>query len=392
MPDRSDSGVDDLDINYMRRALALAERGRGRVSPNPLVGCVLVQGGRIVGQGWHSRAGAPHAEVEALRSAGADAAGATAYVTLEPCSHYGRTPPCTDALLAAGVTRVVVAALDPDPRVDGGGAEQLRRAGVTVVTGVLEAEAFRQNEVFRTNQLKRRPFVLYKSAMSLDGKSAVGAGPARWITGPESRRLVHEWRDEHAAIGVGVGTVLADDPSLTTRLPEGRTPIKVIFDSGLRTPPDARLFAPDDAGKAARVILVASDTQVAGNGDATRRARALRAAGAELLLVPGGGGRPELGPALERLLNLGVTSLLLEGGGTLAWSFLQARLIDRVAWFVAPTLIGGEGIPGPLAGAGALTMNDAVGLTEVSVATVGADLLVTGYPHYQAPTTRRSET
>lgn len=386
---------------YMRRALELAERGRGRVSPNPLVGCVIVNEGQIVSEGWHSQAGEPHAEAVALFEAGPAAAGATAYVTLEPCDHHGRTPPCTDALIQAGVRRVVIAALDPNPQVNGAGAERLRQAGIEVVTGVLQDEANLQNEVFRTNQLLGRPFVLYKTAMSLDGKVAVGEGPARWITGDSARALVHEWRNEYDAIGVGIGTVVADDPSLTTRLADpnkstltgapsgpsaltgpGRTPVKVIFDSNLRTPPHARLFEPGPDGEAPRVIVVAAESALQRNPHATPLLRTLLNRGADVIFVPEHAGRPQLKAALSELLARGVTSLLLEGGGDLAWAFLEAELVDRVAWFVAPTLIGGVGTPGPVGGQGARTLADAVHLPDLNVQMVGSDLLVTGHPDY----------
>lgn len=384
----------------MRRALELAGRGRGRVSPNPMVGCVLVHSGEVVGEGWHSQAGQPHAEVMALREAGPNARGATAYVTLEPCDHQGRTPPCTEVLLRAGVQRVVVAAPDPNPLVNGAGIERLTRAGVEVVTGVLQDEANRQNEVFRTNQLLGRPFVLYKTAMSLDGKVSVRQGPARWITGDAARARVHEWRNEYDAIGVGIGTLLADDPSLTTRLADpnkstlsdtpnpsapglpGRTPVKVVFDPRLRTPPHARIFEPGPDGADARVIVVAAESTLHDNPHATPLLRALLNRGADVMFVPDQGGTPQLKPALKGLLERGVTSLLLEGGGGLAWAFLEAELIDRVAWFIAPTLIGGAGTPGPVGGAGVATIDDAVRLPDFQVEVVGSDMLVTGHPDY----------
>lgn len=392
------------DELYMRRALELAERGRGRVNPNPLVGCVLVVDDLIVGEGWHARAGEAHAEVVALHEAGPGAEGATAYVTLEPCDHHGRTPPCTEALIGAGVQRVVVASLDPDPRVNGAGVQRLRQAGLVVDTGVLQDEANLQNEVFRTNRMLGRPFVLYKTAMSLDGKVAVRGGPARWITGEAARTKVHRWRDEYDAIGVGIGTVLMDDPSLTTRIPEsprstlsgvtvepsggtagtppGRTPVRVIFDSDLRTPPNARLFETGPDGADARVIVVAGENVLQRNPDATPLLRQLLNRGADVIFAQEREGRPDLKAALRELLQRGVTSLLLEGGGELAAAFLEAELIDRVAWFVAPTLIGGAGVPGPLGGTGAASMDDAVSLPDLEVQVVGADLLLTGHPDY----------
>ena len=238
---------------FMVQALDLAEKGaekgRGRTSPNPLVGCVIVKDGEVIGRGWHERAGEPHAEVNALKRCGRRARkrteGATVYVTLEPCSHHGRTPPCTDALINAKVRRVVIAAEDPNPKVNG--IETLQSAGIEVVTGVLQSEAEQQNEVFRTVQRNQRPFVLYKTAMTLDGKIATRTGRSRWITGKAARDLVQVWRDELDAVAVGINTVLLDDPLLTSRLERGHTPTKVIFDSVARTPVDAKLFGPRPA-------------------------------------------------------------------------------------------------------------------------------------------------
>jgi len=364
------------DTAFMRQALALAERGRGRVSPNPLVGCVLVKGGEVVGEGWHAQAGGPHAEAGALAAAGEAARGATAYVTLEPCDHHGRTPPCTEALLAAGVSRVVAAAFDPDERVNGRGAERLKRAGVLVEVGLLADEAQRQNEVFLTSRMKRRPFVLYKTAMSLDGKIAVRTGRSRWITSEASRGMVHRWRDEFDAVAVGVNTVLLDDPALTTRLEGGRTPLKVVFDSVARTPVTARLFDPDPSGQPARVLLFVTEAAP------EARVEALAAAGAAVVRVADNRGRPQIVAALEELLAREVTSVLLEGGGTLAWEFFDLGAVDRVAWFIAPKLLGGSAA-GPLAGLGVASIEEAFTLDAMDTQTVGGDLLVTGTVHYR---------
>jgi len=360
-----------VDESFMRLALALAERGRGHVSPNPMVGCVIVRDGAVVGEGWHARAGEAHAEVNALADAGEAARGATCYVTLEPCDHHGRTPPCTDALLAAGVARVVVAATDPNPLVNGRGVERLRAAGVTVDVGVLRREAEEQNEVYRVNRLLGRPFVLYKTAMSLDGKIAVRTGRSRWITGPAARSRVHHWRDEYDGVAVGVNTVLLDDPALTTRLPGGRTPTKVVFDSVARTPTTSKLFEPAPDGTPARVILVTTTAAPAA------RTEALAAAGAELVALEPVGGRPSVPEALAALLELGVTSVMLEGGGALAWEFFVAGAVDRVAWFVAPKLLGGSAA-GPLAGLGVPSVDDAFMLEDVATESIGPDLLITG--------------
>jgi diaminohydroxyphosphoribosylaminopyrimidine deaminase / 5-amino-6-(5-phosphoribosylamino)uracil reductase len=369
---------DERDAAPMRRALELAERGRPTTSPNPLVGCVLVRGEGVVGEGWHERPGGPHAEIVALAAAGERARGATAYVTLEPCDHHGRTPPCSDALLAAGVVRIVIATLDPNPLVDGRGAARLRDAGVEVRVGVLAAEAEAQNVAYRTAQRLGRPWVRYKTAMTLDGKIATRTGQSRWITGEASRALVQRWRHESDAVAVGVSTVLLDDPRLTARVPLGRSPRKVVFDSVARTPPQAALFEPDEAGETARVTLLVGPAAPA------TRLDALRQRGADVVVSDDGRGRPDVTTALRHLLTRqGVTSLLLEGGGTLAWSFVEARAIDRVAWFVGPMLLGGKGAS-PLGGLGVATIGDAIGLDAVAVRHLGPDLLVEGDVRYAA--------
>lgn len=366
------------DAAFMRLALTLAERGRGRVSPNPLVGCVVVKDGEVIGEGWHASAGGPHAEVAALAAAGEGARGASVYVTLEPCDHHGRTPPCTEALLAAGVERVVIATLDPNPLVDGRGVARLAGAGVRVEVGLLAREAEEQNEVFRVAQRERRPFVLYKTAMSLDGKIAVRTGRSRWITGETARDRVHRWRDEFDAVAVGINTVLLDDPALTTRSGGGRTPRKVVFDSVARTPTTARLFDEDPQGKPGRVTVFVTEEAPAA------RVQALRERGAEVIAVRADRGRPDVAAALSELYARDVTSVLLEGGGTLAWDFFAARSVDRVAWFVAPKLLGGSAA-GPLAGLGVASVDEAFLLDDVRTETIGNDLLVTGKVRYPEP-------
>ncbi len=363
------------DRRFMARALELAEHGRPTVAPNPLVGCVVVNDGRIVGEGWHRRAGEPHAEVHALRAAGEAARGATVYVTLEPCCHQGRTPACTGALGRAGVSRVVVGALDPNPLVNGAGIRTLREAGLRVDVGVLEAEAKEQNEIFRTVQLQRRPFVLYKTAMTLDGKISTRSGRSRWITGEAARARVQAWRSEHAAVACGINTVLLDDPLLTSRIDGGRAPAKVIFDSVARTPETARLFEPDGEGRAASVLIFATDKAP------PARVATLRARGAEVVLTPDRSGRADVRAALSHLLERGVTSVLLEGGGTLAWAFFEVEAVDRVAWFIGPKLLGGPGAS-PLGGLGVSRMDEAIELTDLRTERVERDLLVTGRVSY----------
>jgi len=376
-PTPDPAGPSDEDLRHLRRALALAQRGRGTTHPNPLVGCVIARGGDVIAEGWHERAGGPHAEAVALAGAGERAHGATAYVTLEPCAHHGRTPPCADALVAAGVARVVFASPDPDPRVAGAGEARLRAAGVEVVAGALRDEADALNAAYLTHRRLGRPWVRYKTAMTLDGKIATRTGRSRWITGPEARAMVHRWRHQADAIAVGITTLLQDDPQLTTRLDgedaPGRTARKVVFDAVARTPVSARVFDDGPDGAPARVTIVV------GPDAPDARTAALEARGARVLRVPALQGRPDVSIALRELAGGDdpVVELLLEGGGTLAWSFLAAGAIDRVAWFVAPKLVGGRGAT-PLAGLGVAGMDEAHALQGTQVRRVGDDLLIEG--------------
>ena len=319
----------------MRAALALARRGLGSTWPNPAVGCVLVRHGRVVGRGTTAPGGRPHAEAVALAMAGDAARGATAYVTLEPCSHHGQTPPCADALAAAGVVRVVVAGDDPDPRVNGSGLARLRAAGVDVTAGLLAAEADEQQAGFLSRIRIGRPMVTLKLATTLDGRIATAGGESRWITGPQARRAGHALRGWHDAILVGVGTVLADDPDLTCRIPGCRkTPlVRIIVDTTLRTPLTARVVA--TAHDAPTWIVHADAATV-------ERQAALAAAGVRLLATDNP--RVDLAAALHLLGKAGLTRLMVEGGAGVAASLLRAGLADRVAWFHAPSIMGGDGL------------------------------------------------
>jgi diaminohydroxyphosphoribosylaminopyrimidine deaminase / 5-amino-6-(5-phosphoribosylamino)uracil reductase len=378
----------DGDAGWMARAVALAEGGRGAVSPNPMVGAVLVLDGRVVGEGFHRAAGEPHAESVALAAAGPLAAGATCYVTLEPCTHHGRTPPCVDALLAAGVARVVAAVPDPDRRVDGSGLARLRAAGVTVTVGVGADTAAEQNAAYLTHRRLGRPRVTLKAAASLDGKVAAPDGSSQWITGPAARADAHRLRAEADAVAVGAGTALADDPRLTARLPRptgarpsghaGRQPVRVLVDAAGRVGADGHLF-----DTAAPTFVATTTAAPAGAVEAWRRA------GAEVLVCPeaprGDGGRgvdlAELAAALGRR---GVLELLVEGGPRLHASFWAAGLADRLVWYLAPLVIGGDGAPGLLRGGGAATLAEARKLKIASVDRLGADLRVVAYPELAA--------
>ncbi len=364
------------DIAYMRRALDLAAQGLGRVDPNPMVGALVVQGDEVVGEGYHARFGGPHAEVVALASAGPKARGAELFVTLEPCCHHGKTPPCTDAILAAGVRRVVAAVADPFPEVSGRGLAALKEAGLEVVVGVGELRARRLNGAFFKRQRTGLPLVIAKWAMTLDGRLAAADGSSRWISSEDSRRRVHEVRRISDAVLIGSGTAVADEPSLTVRhvelLPERGQPTRVIMDSGLAI--DA---AREPARSAAEVpvIVYTSDDALAGRGN---RAEALRRAGCDLVAVP----RVEAGLSPEAVVQdlgrRGMSRILVEGGARILGSFFAAGLVDRVMIFIAPRLLGSADALGPVAGPDGLTLADALDVADLTCERVGPDVLIQG--------------
>ena len=363
------------DESFMRRALALARRGYGTTSPNPMVGAVLVKGGRIIGQGWHHCAGEPHAEIEALRNAERrrnSPEGATLYVTLEPCCTHGRTPPCTVAIKAAGIKRVVVAAKDPNPKHAGRGFRILRRAGIEVEHGVLAEEATKLNEAFNHWIVQRTPFVTVKAAMTLDGKIATASGESKWITGEEARAEGMRLRAGADAILVGVNTVLADDPSLTVReTPKTKIQTsrlrRIVLDSQARTPLKAKVVSDEFA---------ALTTIVVGKGAPARRIAAL-AKRAQVWTAPLRGGRIDLRWVLKRLGGEKVTSLLVEGGGEVNASFLLGGFAQRVAFFYAPKILGGRDSRKAVAGEGARSLNEILNLSDVEWRRVGEDLMMT---------------
>ena len=365
---------DVVDDVYMRRALELAERGRGIVSPNPLVGAVVVKDGEVVGEGWHEGPGHPHAEIVALETAGQRARGADLYVSLEPCSHYGRTPPCAPRVAASGVDRVVAALEDPNPLVNGEGFAHLRQTGVAIRVGPLAGEAKRQNEAFLKHVRTRLPFVTLKMAASLDGKAAARDGSSRWITGEESRAEVHRMRAAADAILVGAGTAFRDDPSLTVRDPEyrGRAKLRVVVDGRGIVPETHRVFSDGLA-----------PTMVATSEGAPRDRRdAWRRAGADVLVLDDAGSA--LIPLDDLLGELGkrdVQHVLIEGGPTIAWEAVQRDLVDKVVLFFAPVLVGGEAAPSVLMGGGTPTIGDAVPLELSEVRRVGRDFKVVAYVH-----------
>jgi diaminohydroxyphosphoribosylaminopyrimidine deaminase/5-amino-6-(5-phosphoribosylamino)uracil reductase len=357
------------DVGHMRAALALARRGLGQVWPNPAVGCVIVRDGVVVGRGWTQPGGRPHGETEALRRAGEAAGGATAYVSLEPCSHWGKTPPCADALIAAGIGRVVIPVEDPDPRVSGQGIARLRDAGIAVELGLCAAEAIELNAGFFLRTRSGRPLVTLKLATTLDGRIATHAGESQWITGPLSRDRAHLLRASHDAVMIGGGTAIADDPQLTCRLPAlgHRSPVRIVVDSRLRVPLTARLVAE------ARIVPTWFVTLH--DGDALRQ-QVFRDCGVELVEVAGDGDRVDMAAALRALGERGLTRILVEGGGKLAASLLRDDLVDQIVWFHAPLVIGGDGIPA-VAAFGLDRLADASRFQRTGVAASGDDVLET---------------
>ena len=355
------------DLPHMRAALALARRGLGATWPNPSVGCVIVQNDRVVGRAFTAPGGRPHAEPQALAMAGDKARGATAYVTLEPCCHWGQTPPCTDALIKAGIVRVVIAAQDPDKRVDSQGIARLRGAGIQTEQGLLEAQALETLAGFFQRTATGRPLVTLKLATTLDGKIATHAGESQWITGPEARRMGHAIRGRHDAILVGVGTVLADDPELTCRIPgyAKRSPIRIVADSHLRTPLTAKLVG------TARDIPT---WMLIRHGTDPDRQKAFKEAGVALMEIPSASVGIDIAKALQALGTAGITRLMTEGGGQIAAALLRADLVDRLAWFHAPATMGGDGWPGVQA-FGLEKLTDMPRFIRTNVTPLGDDLL-----------------
>lgn len=357
------------DERFMSRALELARLGRGRTSPNPPVGAIVVSRGEVIGEGWHRKAGTPHAEIHALAQAGSRALGAALYVTLEPCCHKNkRTPPCVDAVLSSGVSRVVVSAVDPNPRVRGKGITRLRRAGIEVAAGVLEEEGRGVIREYAWHMKTGLPFVTLKMAQSLDGKIATERGESKWITGPAARGIVHKMRAEADAVMVGAGTVQRDDPSLLPRGPslEGRRPLRVVVDGNLSIPPGAKMLA-DGLGPV--VIACRRDASPV-------RRRRLEKRGAEIAAFPALRSGIDLRRLMAALGARGVMSILAEGGGDLAASLLAAGVVREVAFFVAPVVIGGEDSIGSVGGASPRRLSGAIRLGPMSVERVGKDILI----------------
>lgn len=357
----------------MQLALDLARRGRGFTSPNPMVGAVVVNNGKIVGRGYHPRTGEPHAEVFAIDDAGDKARGATIYVTLEPCNHTGRTPPCVQKIIAAGINRAVVAMEDPNPDVTGGGLTALRNAGLTVVIGVLEGEARRLNEVFVKYITTKLPFVLVKCAATLDGQLSTRTGDSKWVTGPAAREYVHQLRHEYDSILVGAETVRKDNPSLTARLEDRKTrdPIRIVLDTNLSVSRNAALFQQNNSAK---TIVIAADTsspEVRNN---------IESLGATVITLPPENGRISLNQLMKVLGNRGITSILIEGGGQVIHAAFQAGIVDKINFFYAPKIMIGNDGTSICSGTGPDLMQNAVKVNNIRVQCFGEDILMEGYP------------
>jgi diaminohydroxyphosphoribosylaminopyrimidine deaminase/5-amino-6-(5-phosphoribosylamino)uracil reductase len=360
------------DENYMRRAIELALLARGRTSPNPIVGAVIVKDGKIIGKGYHHQAGTPHAEINALTDAGQEARGATMYVTLEPCSHYGKTPPCAHALVEAGLKRVVAAVLDPNPLVGGRGMAILEKAGIETTVGVCEEEAARINEFFFKYITTGRPFVTLKMAMTLDGKIATGTGDSKWISNEKSRTFVHELRNIYDAVMVGIGTVLQDNPRLNTRLErkDCRNPIRVIIDGRLDLPPESYIV--QSAASQPTLVFCAEAAP-------HHKVHLLEESGIKVIKVEGTPEAIALEAVLESLGRMNICSVMVEGGAEINGYLIEHKLADKVHWFIAPKLAGGRKAPSPVGGDGVEQMSAAAMVSKLEVQNFEEDILITGY-------------
>ncbi len=357
------------DQEWMKQVLCLAERGRGRTSPNPMVGAILVKEGKKVGEGYHAKAGEPHAEVLALEQAREKAKGATLYINLEPCTHYGRTPPCSPRVIEANVKRVVIGTEDPNPLVKGKGIESLIQSGLNVQVGILEKECQRLNEAFFKYIVTKEPFVILKVASTLDGRISTQTGDSKWITGEGSRRFVHQLRNVVDGVMVGIGTILKDDPLLTTRIRGGRDPYRIILDSHLRIPEEAKVIGESPS----RVII---GTTEAGAGE---KMEGLKKKGVQILVLAAKEGRVDLKACLKRLGEMEIMTLLVEGGSEVNGSFFDERILDKFCLFLSPKWIGDREAPGIFGGQGVKNLEEAVGLKEVRVRKMGEDFLLEGY-------------
>ena len=358
------------DSDYMKIALQLAKKGCGFTSPNPMVGAVIVKDGRIIGSGYHEHYGGPHAEVNAIADAKEDVAGATMYVTLEPCSHYGKTPPCADLLVEKKLAKVVVGSLDPNPLVAGKGIQKLKEAGIEVVSGVLEAECNEINRVFRHYITTKQPYVVMKTAMTLDGKIATATGESQWISGEASRKDVHRLRHKYTGIMVGINTIIHDNARLTCRMEQGKNPVRIVVDSCLRIALTSNVLKDQENNQ----TILATTNQAS-----PLAARKLETFGSKVLYCSSKDNRVDLNDLMNQLGAMGVDSILLEGGGRLAEGALKAGIVDKVRFYIAPMLIGGSDAKTPVEGGGVRELCQAWKISDWTAEKIGDDLKITGY-------------
>ncbi len=365
-------GVKNMDTKYMKRALQLARKGIGYTNPNPLVGAVIVKDEEVIGEGYHAVYGGPHAEINAFKNANQDVNGAVMYVTLEPCSHYGKTPPCAKAIVEKGIKKVIIAMEDPNPEVAGRGIQILKDHGIEVVVGVLEEESKTLNEIFLKYITTKLPFCILKTAMTLDGKIATRTGDSKWITNEASRHYVHELRHRVAGIMVGIGTVIQDDPFLNTRLKKetGSDPARIIVDTSARVPLDANIFNMTSTAK-----TIIATTEFAKE----EKLRAIEAKGAQIIIMPIRDNRVDLKYLMKELGEKKIDSVLLEGGSELNYSALESGIVDKVNAFIAPKIIGGSEARSPVGGVGRLFMREAISLSNVKWQNFEEDMMIEGY-------------
>mgnify|MGYP005860502321 CR=1 FL=1 len=362
------------DQEYMLRAIQLAKKGEGWTNPNPMVGAVIVKDGKIIGEGYHKKYGELHAERNAIASLTESAEGAVIYVTLEPCCHHGKTPPCTEAIIEQKIRKVVIGSRDPNPKVAGKGVQMLREAGVTVVEDFMREECDQLNPVFFHYITTKTPYVVMKYAMTLDGKIATKTGASKWITGESARKEVQHMRHQYMGIMAGIGTVLADDPMLNVRIPGLKSPVRIICDSGLRIPMDSQIVK--TAKEYRTIVAYAGEHSGEGCKEAEKKAEQLHAAGVETVSVPDADGRVDLGKLMEYLGKQGIDSVLLEGGGTLNDAALSAGIVNEICAFIAPKIFGGAGAKTPVSGIGVAHPAEAVKLTLRQMETIGDDLML----------------
>lgn len=363
-----------MDYSYMKRAIELSKMGIGYTYPNPLVGAVIVKDNRIIGEGYHAHYGGPHAEINALKNAKEDVKGSTMYVTLEPCSHYGKTPPCANAIVESGIEKVIVGMKDPNNLVSGRGIEILKKSGIEVITGVLEEEIKKLNEIFIKYITTRLPFCIMKTAMTLDGKIATVTGDSKWISNELSREYVHEIRHRVSGVMVGIGTVLEDDPSLTTRLKDrkGRDSARIIVDTKARIPLEAKVL---NLGFDTNVKTIIATTKLAEE----EKLKALRNMGVEIIVTPQKDNKVDLTYLMKRLGDMDIDSVLLEGGAALNYSALNEGIVDKIISFISPKIIGGDKAKSPVGGIGKGYIDEAIKLEDIKVSQLKEDIVIEGY-------------